>query len=473
MTKPRDPDALLAAYLADGMEVLPDRVVDAVLDEVHRTHQRAVFGPWRTRSMFKIALGAAAVFAVLVLGGTFFLFQRGQPAVVGGPSQTPAIASPTPGASASSAGLSSPSGVPSPSIVSPRAASWTATGSMITPRSDHTATLLRDGKVLVAGGSTYVGSADPMASAELYDPRSGTWTATGSMVTPRSGHTATLLPDGRVLVAGGSTDDGSAVPVASAELYDPGSGTWTATGSMGTPRSGHTATLLNDGKVLVVGGAGVRIINDSAEVYDPVTGIWTAAGSMSTPRYTHAAALLPDGKVLVAGGADSPAPSVSSLLDSAELYDPGSGTWSTTGTMVTIYNNQAAAVLADGKVLAGGYPPELYDPLAASWTAIGSKVISGWYGPAVLLADGRVFVLGAGVPGLDVATGTAAAIFDPVTGSWTAAGKLDRPRTNFTYTATLLLSGGVLVVGGSEASPTTGYEVSMASAELYDPGSGQ
>ena len=134
MTTPRDPDALLVAYLADGMEVLPDRVVDAVLDEVHRTRQRAVFDPWRTRSMFKIALGAAAVLAVLVLGGSFFLFQRGQPAiVVGGPSS---------------------------SVVPARAASWTATGTMVRrTHYSHTATLLSDGKVLVAGATVVVAAA--------------------------------------------------------------------------------------------------------------------------------------------------------------------------------------------------------------------------------------------------------------------------------------------------------------------------
>lgn len=471
MTTPRDPDALLVAYLADGMEVLPDRVVDAVLGEVHRTRQRAVSGPWRTRSMDKTALGAAAVFAALVLGGAFYLFQHGQPAVVGGPSQTPVIASPTPGASASSAGLSSPSAVPSgtPVLVQPRAPSSIATGSMGAARRGHTATMLLDGKVLVAGGEN---GNDPLASAELYDPRTGTWTPTGSMANHAGiGFTSTLLPDGKVLVAGGHS--GTKYPAsASAELYDPSTGTWTATGSMGAPRKGHTATLLANGKVLVAGGFNNPDLLATAELYDPGTGTWTATGSLGTARYTHSATLLHDGKVLVAGGGMPPMTNAGDLLDSAELYDPGSGTWTATGTMVMKYNNSAAVLLPDGKVLVGAFPAELYDPVTRFWTATGATVISGWFGPAALLTDGRVLVLGAGTPGQDVSTDTAAALFDSVTDSWTAAGKLGTRRWN--YTATLLADGRVLVAGGwTDPAPSDTAPGGLASAELYDPGSGQ
>src|SRR5450755_1284917 len=155
------------------------------------------------------------------------------------------------------------------------------TGSLATAHDSHTATLLPNGKVLVAGGVNGPGDQTATAIAELYDPASGTWTATGSLVTARYVHAATLLPNGKVLVTGGYNDSGR---LASAELYDPASGTWTATGSLATGRRFHTATLLPNGKVLVAGGnalvGGGAIA--SAELYDPASGIWTATGSLAT-----------------------------------------------------------------------------------------------------------------------------------------------------------------------------------------------
>jgi hypothetical protein len=172
---------------------------------------------------------------------------------------------------------------------------WTTTASMTTPRFLPTATLLPSGKVLVAGGLSQAGS--PLASAELYDPAAGTWSSTGSMATGRTFHTATLLPSGKVLVAGGQ--------VASAELYDPVAGTWTATDSMTTVRTFQTATLLASGKVLVTGGFD-KFYNPlaSAELYDPGAGTWSATGAMGASRVYHTATLLASGKVLVAGGFD-------------------------------------------------------------------------------------------------------------------------------------------------------------------------
>jgi len=203
-------------------------------------------------------------------------------------------------------------------------AGWTAAGGMLTPRFLQTATLLPDGRVLVAGGEDACGAA--LASAELYDPRTGSWTPTGSMVAPRADHTATLLPDGRVLVAGGTdlapasgASADTTGPAASAELYDPRTGSWTATGSMVGQHVMHTATLLPDGRVLVAGGTSGPAA--SAELYDPRTRSWTATGSMLTPRRSHTATLMPDGRVLVVGGLGYGW----ILPDSAELYDPGSG----------------------------------------------------------------------------------------------------------------------------------------------------
>ena len=190
---------------------------------------------------------------------------------------------------------------------------WTATGNLNTARNQHTATLLLNGKVLVTGGNSDGGIAVAIASAELYDPANGTWTATGSLITARFNHTATLLPNGKVLVAAGI--DGSN-NLASAELYDPASGTWTATGSLNIARRQHTATLLPNGKVLVAGGNVAGSPSASAELFDPASGTWTATGTLNTGRFGHTATLLSNGKVLAAGGSN-----LSSALASAELYD--------------------------------------------------------------------------------------------------------------------------------------------------------
>jgi hypothetical protein len=191
-----------------------------------------------------------------------------------------------------------------PVVIDP---TWTPTGSMGTARYDHTATLLPSGKVLAAGGTNFRG--DHLSSAELYDPATGIWTATGTLGTGRNGHTATLLPSGQVLVAGGF----NGVYLSSAELYDPATGTWTATGSMSTARAYYTATLLPSGQVLVAGGYPAL---SSAELYDPATGTWTATGSLGTGRSMHTATLLLSGQVLAAGGYDDRGAS-----RSAELYD--------------------------------------------------------------------------------------------------------------------------------------------------------
>jgi hypothetical protein len=184
---------------------------------------------------------------------------------------------------------------------------WTATGSMTTGRAGHTATLLPNGKVLVTGGCGYA-----CTTTELYDPSMGTWMPTGSMTVARYGYSATLLKTGQVLVAGGGSPYGGSL-YSSAELYDPRTGTWTPTGSMPIPRLFHTATLLSDGRVLVAGGStcctqyGYQYYTPSAALYDPRTGTWTPTGSMTTIRdglvsLEATATLLNTGKVLVTGG---------------------------------------------------------------------------------------------------------------------------------------------------------------------------
>jgi len=209
---------------------------------------------------------------------------------------------------------------------------FATTGSMATARRFHSATILGTGKVLIAGGED--GGATAYASAELYDPSTGTFSATGDMTAPRVGHTATLLANGKVLITGG-TSDVSEAATASAELYDPATGTFTATtGGMTAARASHTATLLNNGRVLVTGGD-VIFFNGvqnptikslaSAEIFDPNTGKFTATGNMTAARESHTATALNDGRVLIAGGSDGAVGNTSPVatpLASAELYNP-------------------------------------------------------------------------------------------------------------------------------------------------------
>jgi N-acetylneuraminic acid mutarotase len=343
-----------------------------------------------------------------------------------------------------------PQGLRYPLVVDP---SWTATGSMTVARSGHTATLLPSGKVLVAGGS--------INSADLYDPQVGTWSNTGSTSTSRRFHTATLLPNGLVLVTGGVNSNNN--PLSSAEVYNPSTGTWSATASMNAGRFSHTATLLPNGKVLAVGGLNSNGYLSSAELYDPATGTWSTTASMSTSRVIHTATLLPAGTVLVAGGRDSLAP-----LSSVELYDPATGTWSTTGSMNTARFSHTATLLPNSKVLAIGgnsesgalSSAELYDPATGTWSTTGSVSAARYSHTATLLPNVGVLVVG----GRNSTTRLGSAeIYDSATGTWSATSSLLAVRT--LHTATLLNNGKVLVAGGLGDIG----DLSISSAELYDP----
>jgi N-acetylneuraminic acid mutarotase len=239
---------------------------------------------------------------------------------------------------------SNPSGVSSSAeLYDPAAGTWSLTGNLNVARTGHSATLLPDGKVLVAGD--YYSTDD----AELYDPATGTWSYTGSLNTARVGHTATLLPNGKVLVAGGQQGDGELLGLRSSELYDPNTGTWDLTGRLNVARSAHTATLLPNGNVLVTGGDGQDfgdITTNSAELYNPATGTWSYTGSLNRARAAHTATLLPNGQVLIAAGFW-----LGPTLNSAEIYDAATGTWNTTASLNAPRSSHTATLLPNGKVL--------------------------------------------------------------------------------------------------------------------------
>ncbi len=311
-------------------------------------------------------------------------------------------------------------------------------GSMSVARSTHTATLLLNGKVLVAGG--YDRTLSSLATAELYDSTSGTWNNTGSMATARSFHSVTLLPNGEVLVVGGGGHP---------ELYDPVTGTWATTGSLATARASYTATLLPNGKVLVAGGWDAGSPLASAELYDPASGTWSSTGSMASARASYTATLLPNGKVLVSGGYDRPL----SSLATAELYDSTSGTWNSTGSMASARRFHTATLLPNGKVLVAGgesndvtlASADLYDPASGTWSSTGSLSVARQYHTATLLPNGKVLVARGGSYSNGSLPSTE--LYDPTNGTWSGT---DSMATNGSYhTATLLPNGKVLIAGGS------------------------
>lgn len=426
---------------------------------------------WR-RPSGRAVPALAGLAATLVLAAALLTIVVGRPT----PGASPSRSGPTPTGSAPIA-----SKPPTPGHTPGK---FVPTGSMTAGRDMAMATLLQDGRVLIAGGNvspaTTVGElSDAERSAELYDPKAGKFTATGSMADPRVGGSATLLRDGRVLVAGGMFNG----PYASAELYDPKTGIFSPTGSMASARHFHTATLLADGRVLIAGG---EIGADSggsaaAELYDPGTGRFSPTGSMTAARDFATSTLLRDGRVLIAGGGIG--------VSSAEIYDPRTGTFSATGSM-TITEASTATLLADGRVLINGIrtdasnmgfnESELYDPATGTFTATGSMInncnCDDGATTAPLLADGRVLV-----PDLRFDASLqqigAAELYNPVTGTFSETGPMSRYRSEFTDT--LLADGRVLFAGDEDQNLNTlrslspkqraQHEADRSSAELYTP----
>jgi Kelch motif len=334
------------------------------------------------------------------------------------------------------------------------------TSSMTTARIGHTSTLLLNGKVLIAGGSR-----ERPESAELYDPQSDTFTPTGDMTTGRSGHSATLLSDGRVLIAGGGIGEGRNYRwLASSEIYDPSTETFTPAGTMLGPHAGHAATLLNSGKVLIDEGCTDSGVAEP-ELYDPVADTFSRAWERAGPFFNPcgSAVLLPDGRVFTVRGPGAYDIAV------AGLYDPTTGEFSRTERrkIAGVYDTPAT-LLTDGTVLiAGGYDEctmcrsgnaEFFDPATGTFTFTGSMNRARAAYTATLLRDGTVLMAGG-----DLAP-ESAELYDPVTRSFAQAGEMAVPRWN--HTATLLMDGRILITGG--ITDAQGFSPN-ASAELYTP----
>jgi hypothetical protein len=353
---------------------------------------------------------------------------------------------------------------------------FTPTGNLHEARGLHTATLLPDNKVLVAYGSnssSYTNAAGfvGLSSIEVYDPGTGTFTEiVGDDGAGIYGHTATLLQNGRVLLAGGFVNSvwdygGSSGSDNGAGLYDSATGVFSGTGNMTASRGDHTATLLANGKVLIAGGAdqdptGTGLA--SAELYDPSTGTFTQTGSMAVGRFLHTATQLQNGRVLIVGGALT---SASDPVATAEVYDPATGTFTMTGAMATAREQHTATLLADGRVLIVGgttstgtgdlHPTatvEVYDPSTGSFSVTGSMAEARTFHTATLLPNGKVLVAGGGDEN------STAEVYDPATGAFSTTGGMEIGRSG--HTATLLPNGSVLVAGG-------GIFAGLASAELY------
>jgi hypothetical protein len=341
-------------------------------------------------------------------------------------------------------------------------AGFVLTGSLNTARASHTSTVLNNGMVLIAGG--YNGNV--LASAELYNPATGTFTPTGSLKTARLYHTATLLNNGRVLIVGGNAENGNIL--ASAELYNPATGTFTPTGSLNTARELHTATMIQgamiNGMVLIAGGQGSGGALASAELYNPTTGTFAATGSLNTARLYHTATLLNDGTVLIAGGYDNNG----NISASAELYNPATATFTPTLSLNTARYRHTATLLNSGMVLiAGGEDSngnalasaELYNPAAGSFAIDGSLNTARILHTATLLNNGTDLMTGGYGSSAYL---TAAELNDPATETFAPTGSLNIGR--YLHTASLLNNGMNLIAGGDNSS---GY---LASAELYETG---
>ena len=339
---------------------------------------------------------------------------------------------------------------PSSELVSFRAAA-----AMVQARQNHTSTVLKDGRVLVAGGTG--ASGQPLNTAELYNPATGKWTEAPAMSSARSsGHSATLLSSGMVLVAGGMVSSTTATDTA--EIFDPTTLKWTTVANIPTAvRAWHQATLLLDGTVLLSGGMTSNLLATSTTitaVYDPAANTWTSAGPLSAGRSKHAAVLLPNGKVVFAGN------SASSTQVAVEIYDPVAKTFSSAGNMTRARNTPTATLLGDGRVLIYGSTvatglgtAEIYDPTTLTSALVATPPVARYNHTATLLPSGKVLFAGGLVSGGTAGGASGSSeVYDPATGLWTVGAPLTGARAG--HTASLLATGEVLLAGGQLSGET-------------------
>lgn len=336
-------------------------------------------------------------------------------------------------------------------------------------RQEFSATTLKDGRVLIAGG--YISAPLGVSAAGfIYDPASTGWSTAGLFNVPRYSHQAVLLENGKVMILGGWNASFSA-RIPSAEIYDPAANLWTIAGDMLLPRTDFTASALPGGRVLVTGGrtrlpsATVSTTTNSVDLYDPLTGSWQAVLPLTTARDSHQATLLTDRRILVTGGHNDVA-----SLASAEIFDPASGSWTTVAPMNFARNNHRATLLNDGRVLvSGGYnsqtgailDAEIYDPLNPSlgWQQAGTMTAGRPSGHATYrLSTGQVVAVGGDIPGT-------VERFNSATGAWEQLGMLNPVYT--TWATAMLQDERILVLGTDQSFIGTGS--SMGTAELFDP----
>lgn len=347
---------------------------------------------------------------------------------------------------------------------------WTFTGNLHSSRDGHTATLLPNGTVLVAGGELNNVALD---SSEVYSQSTGLWSTVGNLNVARVNASAILLANGTVLVMGGCVANCQTTTTATAEIYNSTSRTWTETGKMLTGRAYFGAVMLPGGKILAVGGCttfnvnGCGNVTARAEIYDPTTDRWSATGSMSVARGELTLTMLPNGNVLAAGGVTA----AGDPLASAELYNPVTGRWTLTGKMNVPRDEHTAVLLASGNVLVMGGEDingistartELYNHTTGKWTLTGNLNTGRIEHTSTLLMNGNVLVSGGMNVTINGSTVLASAeIYNPGTGVWIRTGILHNARTG--HTATLLHSGMVLDASGSGATED------LITAELYTP----
>jgi hypothetical protein len=338
----------------------------------------------------------------------------------------------------------------------------------------QTVTTLQDGRILICGGLNVF---TPTSSAAIYTPATNAITSVGPMTVARYAHTATLLPSGKVLIAGGTDVDNVLAPLATAEIFDPNSNTFTATGPMVNRRSLHTATLLPTGKVLLAGSYNT-LEQQTAEIFDPATNAFTAAPQMTTKRAEHSAVPLTNGNILIMGGVTACAVSAGDgfctdlHLSSAEIYDSSTNSFSAVGPMHVGRRLASVVVLKSGKVFVVGgadqlgtspsmatTQAELYDPATRQFSIAASSNIGFWNGVAVLLTDGRVLVCG----GHDGTYSFGyAQIFDPISQTFFMIPAMNTPRLGFG--GALLPSGSVALFGGSSDASN-----GLNSTEIFSP----